>query len=148
MDIKYPPRAVTIRIVQELGKLRGRVIYVVRDSRRYGGRFRGSGIFGGGRGQGYIPKLVSKVITFMNGKKVYYHAYIKFSDDIYHQMKNYPPETLRIEIKEYQDEQGNKYGGGKRRSIEQMQRETYHLKSQVSSSVPGDVSTGPRYHVF
>ena len=99
VDIKYPPRAVTIRIVQELGKLRGRVIYVVRDSRRYGGRFRGSGIFGGGRGQGYIPKLVSKVITLMNGKKVYYHAYIKFSDDKYHQMKNDQKETLQRERK-------------------------------------------------
>ena len=58
-------------------------ICFIWHSRRHGGRGRVSGIFGYGRGRGYIPKLVSKVITLMNGKKIDYHAYIDFSDDIY-----------------------------------------------------------------
>ena len=65
---------------------RGR--YGGRDSGIYGGRGRVSGIFGRSRGRGYSPKLGSKVINIMNEKKTYYHASIKFSDDIYHQMKN------------------------------------------------------------
>ena len=88
VDIKYTPVAVAIRRVQEMGKWRGRGRYGGRDSGRYGGRGRGSGIFGRGRGCVYIPKLGSKVITIMNGKKIEYHASIRFSDDIYHQMTN------------------------------------------------------------
>ena len=88
MNIKYPPVVVAIKRVQEMGKGRRRGRYGGRYSGRYGGRGRGSGRFCRGTGRVYSPKLGSKVITLMNGKKIDYHAYIKFSDDIYHQMKN------------------------------------------------------------
>ena len=57
VNIKYPPGAVATRRVQEMGKSRGRVRYKGRDSVRYGGIFRGQGIFGRGRGCVYSPKL-------------------------------------------------------------------------------------------
>ena len=82
-----------------MGKGRGRGRYGVKDTGRYVGRGRGSGIFGRGRGCGYSPKLGSKVITLMNGKKIDYHASIKLSDDIYHQMTNDQQETLHRERK-------------------------------------------------
>ena len=84
VNIKYPPGAVTIKRLQEMGKERGRVRYGGRDSGIYGGRGRVSGRFGRDRGCGYSPKAGSKVSTLMNGKKIDYHASIKFSDDIYH----------------------------------------------------------------
>ena len=79
------------------GVCRGR--YGGRDSGICGGRGRGSGKFGRGRGRGYSPKLGSKVISIMNGKKIYYHASIKFSDGIYHQMTNDQQENIHIERK-------------------------------------------------
>ena len=72
-----------------MDKWRGRGRYGVRYSGSYGGRGRVSGILGCGRGRGYSPKLGYKVITLMNGKRIDYHASIKFSDDIFHQMTNY-----------------------------------------------------------
>ena len=62
-------------------------------------------------------------------------------------MTNDQRETLHIERKEYQDEQGNNYGGGNKRSIEHMKIEIDDLKYQVSPNLTGDVSTGLRYHV-
>ena len=120
VKIKYPPGAVATNRVKEMDKGRGRGRYGGRGPRRYGGRCRGSGRLGRGRGRGYIPKLGSKVITLINGNKIYYHEYIKFSDNIYHQMTNYQQESPHTERKEYQDKQGNNYGGGKQ-SMEHMQ---------------------------
>ena len=131
-----------------MGKGRGRVRYVGRHSVRYGGIFRGRGRFVRGRGSVYSPKLVSKVITLMNGKRIYYHSSIKFSDNIYHRMTNNQRENFHREIKEYQDKQVNNHGGVNKRSIEHMQIEIDDLKSQVSSSVPVYVSTGPRSHII
>ena len=101
-----------------MGKWRGRGIYGGRDSRIYGERGRGSGRFSRGRGRGYSHKLVPKVTTLVNGKKIDYHTSIKFSDDIYQKIKNDQRETLHREIQEYQDKQGNNYGGGNKVSIE------------------------------
>ena len=70
-----------------MGKWRSRGRYGVRDSGRYCGRGKGSGRFGCSRCRVYIPRLVSKVITLMNEKKIDYLASNKFNDDIYHQMK-------------------------------------------------------------
>ena len=147
VNIKYSPGAVAIRRLQEMGKCRGRGGYGGRDSKRYGGRGIGSGIFGWNRGRGYSPKLGSKVITIMNRKNMDYHASINFSDDIYHIMTNDQQENFQRERNEYQYKQGNTHGGGKKRSIENMQREIDDLKYQVSSNVPGYVSTGPRSYV-
>ena len=130
-----------------MGKGRGRGRYAGRDSVRYGGICRGRRIFGCGRGCVYSPKLGSKVITLMNGKKIDYHSSIKFSDNIYHRTTNNHRENLHRERKEYQDKQVNNHGGVNKRSIEHMQIEIDDLKSQVSSSVPGYVSTGPRSHI-
>ena len=76
MNIKYPPVAVAIIIVQEMvkGIVRGR--YEGRDSGRYVGRDRGSGIFDRGRVRGYIPKLRPKLITLVNGKRIIYTMHI------------------------------------------------------------------------
>ena len=84
----------------------------------------------------------------MNGSKIEYYASIKFSYDIYHQMKNEQLETIHRERKEHQDKQGNNYGGGNKIYIEHMQRETCDIKYQVYYSVPVDASTGPRSHVI
>ena len=99
MNIKYTTGGVAIRRLQETGKGRYRGRHGGRDSIRYGGRGRGSGRFGRGRGRGYSPKLGSKVITLMNGKRIYYRASIKFSDDIYHQMTNNQRETIHVKRK-------------------------------------------------
>ena len=99
MNIKYTPVAVAIRSVQEKGNWRGRGRYGVIDFRRYGGRGRGSKIFGRSRGRRYSPKLGYKVITIINGKMVEYHSSIKFSDGIYHQMTNDQQENIHIERK-------------------------------------------------
>ena len=88
VNIKYLTGAVATRRVQEMGKGRGRGRYAGRDSVRYGGICRGRGRLGRGRGCVYSPKLGSKVITLMNGKKIDYHSSIKFSDNIYHRMTN------------------------------------------------------------
>ena len=85
--IKYLPGTVAKRRVQEMGKGRGRRRYGGRESGRYGGIGIGLGKFSCNRGLVYSPKLGSKVITLMNGKKIDDHAHINFSDDIYHQMK-------------------------------------------------------------
>ena len=63
-------------------------------------------------------------------------------------MKNEQRENLYRERKRYQDKQGNNYGGRKKIPIEHMQREIDDIRSQVSYSVQGDISTGPRYHVI
>ena len=99
MDIKYPPGSVANIRVQEMGKGRGIRRYGGRDSGRYGVRGRGSGRLGLGRGRGYSPKLGYKVITLMNGRKIDYHSYIKFNDDIYHKMTNEQRETIHRERK-------------------------------------------------
>ena len=99
VNIKYPPVEVPTRIEQEMVKGRGRGKYGGMYSGRYSGRGRGSGIFGHYRGLGYIPKLGSKFIALVNGKKIDYHASIKFSGDIYHQMTNNQQENIHRERK-------------------------------------------------
>ena len=63
-----------------------------------------------------------------NGKKIDYHASIKFENDVYNNMTYGQRDTLHRERKEFQENQGyNNYGGNKR-SIEKMQREIDNLK--------------------
>ena len=109
VNIKYPPGEIQTRRVQELTKGRGG-----RRRGRYSGRYAGRGIFGRGGGvRGYgggsysIPgssysRPGSKVITLKNGKKIDYHASIKFDNYVYNNMTDDQRDTLHRERKEYQ----------------------------------------------
>ena len=110
MDIKYPPGAIKTIRVQELSKGRGG-----HGRGRYYGRYAVRGIFGrsrGGRGCGggsysgpgsSYSRPGSKVVTLKNGKKIDYHASIKFDNDVYNNMTDDQRDTLHRERKWYQE---------------------------------------------
>ena len=102
VNIKYPPGEIQTRRVQELAKVRGG-----RGRGRDSGINSGRGRFGrdrGGRGYGggSYSRPGSKVITMENGKKIDYHASIKFDNYVYNNMTDDQRDTLHRERKEYQ----------------------------------------------
>ena len=101
VNVKHPPIEIQTRIVQELTKGRGGHERGI-DSGSYTGR----GGFGRGRGgRGYSGSSYSgpgsKVITLKNGKKIEYHASIKFDNDVYNNMTGGQRDVLHRE-KKYQ----------------------------------------------
>ena len=117
------------------------------SSGRYAGRVRfGRGRGGRGYGGGSYSRTGSKVITLKNGRKIDYHASIKFDNDVYNNITENQRNALHRKRKEYQENQGNSNYGGNKRSIEKVQREIDNLKSSMRS-VPGDVPSGTRSHI-
>ena len=106
VNIKYPPGAIKTIRVKELSKGRGG-----HGRGRYSGRYAVRGIFGrirGGRGYGggsysepgsSYSRPGSKVVTLKNGKKIDYHASIKFYNDVYNNMTDDQRDTLHRERK-------------------------------------------------